>query len=194
MDISIRDYVDADWPAVCRIHDAARPLELAGVAMDGPPATMAEAAEGDGFFASQSFVAETEDGRIVGFASIIPPELTWLYVDPAAHRQGVGRALMAHVVPMLGKDGFVYLVGSNLPARALYESFGFTLTSEVPGECEGNPCTGLRLCLPESVHRERPPEVSNYALKLNGYPENTTGAVVRDADGVWRWEENVATD
>ncbi len=28
--ITIRDYTDADWAAICAIHDAARPDELKG--------------------------------------------------------------------------------------------------------------------------------------------------------------------
>ncbi|MGW4497635.1 GNAT family N-acetyltransferase [Micromonospora sp. NPDC004336] len=54
-----------------------------------------------------------------------------LVVDPAAHRQGVGRALVRAALARAGDRRVVVATGrANLPARALYESLGFVPAGE----------------------------------------------------------------
>ncbi|MER7458283.1 GNAT family N-acetyltransferase [Micromonospora sp. NPDC126480] len=50
-----------------------------------------------------------------------------LVVDPAAHRRGVGRALVGAVLARAGVRRVLVATGrANRPARRLYESLGFT--------------------------------------------------------------------
>jgi ribosomal protein S18 acetylase RimI-like enzyme len=60
-----------------------------------------------------------------------------LVVDPAAHRRGVGTALVRSVLDLAGsRPVFVATGASNQPARRLYERLGFALTGErdiIPG-------------------------------------------------------------
>ncbi len=87
--------------------------------------------------ATRYFLAEV-DGRIVGYAG------AWLIVDEvqitniAVHsdyrRQGIGKALLCHLLDATTKEGANYFSlevrRSNLPAQALYESQGFLVAGE----------------------------------------------------------------
>lgn len=72
-------------------------------------------------------VAEVE-GQVVGFASIWEPDafIHHLYVDPAMHRRGVGRALIAGLVEICGdKPLELKCQTNNKPAMAFYKRLGF---------------------------------------------------------------------
>jgi len=67
------------------------------------------------------------DGRIVGFASLWEPDcfLHHLYVDPALHRRGIGRALIAALVPRCAKPLQLKCQTNNRTAMAFYRRLGF---------------------------------------------------------------------
>ncbi|EPF20695.1 MULTISPECIES: ribosomal protein S18-alanine N-acetyltransferase [Cedecea] len=73
------------------------------------------------------------DGKMAAFAvtQVVLDEATLfnIAVDPAYQRQGLGRALLEHLIQELEKrDVFTLWLevrASNLAARALYESLGF---------------------------------------------------------------------
>lgn len=73
------------------------------------------------------------DGKLAAFAvtQVILDEATLfnIAVDPAYQRQGLGKALLEHLIEELEKrDVFTLwleVCASNLAARALYESLGF---------------------------------------------------------------------
>jgi len=123
--VDVRDYRTTDWPAVCRIHDSARPIEVAGFVPKSEVWSMEQAAVVDGFFDSQTFLAclDHAEGTPAGFVSIRGAEICWFYVDPALHRQGIGRKLIEYVLPLLGADGFALCVSENPQAQAFYRSF-----------------------------------------------------------------------
>lgn len=65
-----------------------------------------------------------QGGRVLGFIALIDSFVGALFVDPAAHRRGIGRLLIAHARsarPHLTLE--VYL--ENHPARAFYAALGF---------------------------------------------------------------------
>ena len=147
MIICTREYRPADWPAVCRVHDRARPIELASFAAPEKVQILAEADDVGVFHASRSWVAEV-GGQVIGFVSIDAPQLTFLYVDPALHRRGIGWLLVKHVLPILGTDGYLYTATENALAVAFYRSCGFVVAARFPGEACGCGCECLRMVLP----------------------------------------------
>jgi ribosomal protein S18 acetylase RimI-like enzyme len=187
--VVVRDYRTADWPSVCRIHDLARPIEVGAFMPKGVVLPMEQAAKIDGFPESQTWVACVDhgEGRLAGFISVRVPEITWCYVDPALHRQGVGRQLVEHVLPQIGSDGFVLCVMENPQALAFYRSFGFVLAARFPSEVQGYPCQCARLTLPSSKHRSRAPVPSRAALRLAGFTDSCPGKAVLGDDGVYYW-------
>ncbi|MGN0778006.1 MAG: GNAT family N-acetyltransferase [Aristaeellaceae bacterium] len=133
----IRPYEERDWQAIEAIHDAARMQELTLAGLADAFIPLAQAAVSEGLFDYTVEVAE-QAGQVVGFVAYTPEELAWLYVAPQWMRQGIGRALVRHV---LGRcDGTVTLevLTGNAPARRLYEHCGFRLTETVSGRMPGN--------------------------------------------------------
>ena len=168
-ELTIREFDNADWDAVCRVHDRARPLEFRGQPgfADGRRIRMlAEAAEEDGFFRSRTAVAVWPARGIVGFASVDRAYLSFLYVDPDFHRRGVGRALLRHVTAWIGAEGYTTVAATNAPAIALYLSAGMEVACRFPGEAEGAGVECIRLAFPTSTHRRRPGRPTPLALRL----------------------------
>lgn len=90
-------------------------------------------------------VAETEEGRIVGFATAgasretdAEGELYGIYVSPDAWGSGAGGALMRAVVDGLRADGYstatLWVLEDNPRARRFYEREGWTVAGGREGE------------------------------------------------------------
>ena len=190
-EIFIRPRIDTDWSALCRIHDLARVLEIGSVCPRDAILSMEQAAVEDRFFDDQTFVACTgsPQGPVAGFISIRVPEITWLYVDPALHRRGIGRKLMQHVLPLLGPDAFLLVITENPKGIAFYSTFGFIPAARFPGDAHGHPCECVRMTLPTSIHRHRPPTPTRKSLQLAGFTEKDPGTAVLDEEGVFVWRK-----
>ena len=146
MKVLIRDYRPDDWPAICRVHDRARPDELRGSYDARAFIPLAQDPEGEYIQACVMFVAHQGDD-IVGFAGIDDPYLAWLYVDPAHYRRGIGRALLQHCLARLGADAWTQACGNNEAALELYRSEGFVVESRFTGENAGYEGPAARLAL-----------------------------------------------
>lgn len=158
-EVSVRQYCDEDWPAVCAVHDAARPDELAGSVDSRAFRPLDEVAEAEHFLEAEKLVACTCEGggggRVVGFVAFRRPYISWLYVDPTHYRRGIGRALVREAVRRCGPDAWIHTLAGNAAAIALYVSEGFEVVKRIEDdECEGFPCTTLRLALPTSRMRD----------------------------------------
>lgn len=104
--------------ALCAGHYAANVIE-GWLANRAPESYLAEIARG------ALFVAE-RDGLIVGFGEATAGTVVAVYVDPAAIRRGVGRAILRHALGLArrGHDGPVRLQ-ATLNARDFYAREGF---------------------------------------------------------------------
>lgn len=135
--IALRVYRPVDWPRLCAIHDAARLDELRlSVGIDAF-LSLEETYRNEGLFDGAVCVAEV-DGVVRGFVAFGDGELTWLYVEPAFYRRGIGRALVRHAVAASGSEIELELLDGNQPARSLYESEGFAVAHRVDGKLAGN--------------------------------------------------------
>jgi ribosomal protein S18 acetylase RimI-like enzyme len=135
--LAIRPYKSEDWRAIAEIHDAARLIELRLTVGEEAFLSLAETAENEGLFSGEVWVA-TNDERVVGFVAVRVDEITWLYVDPAQHRQGIGRALLVHAVDRCGPTARTETLVGNDPALALYRSEGFEVVETRSGRLTGN--------------------------------------------------------
>lgn len=144
----IREYVPVDWSRLCEIHDRARLDELRLSAGEAAFLTLEETAANEGLFAAQLWVAEIE-GRVEGFVAFSDDDLTWLYVDPAYSRRGIGRALLRHAIAAARGATFrTEVLEGNAPALGLYLAEGFAIAERKTGKLTGNEsfaATGLLL-------------------------------------------------
>jgi len=87
-----------------------------------------------------------DQGRILGFAGVHDGKLEMLFVDPACRGQGIGKALLAHVIEALDVRE-VDVNEQNPQAVGFYLSQGFVQTgrSEVDGQGDPFPLLHLRL-------------------------------------------------
>lgn len=83
-------------------------------------------------------------GRVVGFIALMGNEVGALFVDPAHHGAGFGRALMDHVHTLHGELE-VEVFEANTVGRAFYDRYGFALLEEKIHEPTGHPVLRLRL-------------------------------------------------
>jgi L-amino acid N-acyltransferase YncA len=149
----IRDAVDADWNQIWPIIHT---VVAAGDTFCWPTNTTEAEAKlwWTGKSAGRAFVAEEEDGRILGTAELHPNQLGggshvanagfMVASDAAGH--GVGRALAVHVIDQARADGFRSMqfnavVASNVGAVHLWESVGFSILATVP-EAFDHPALG----------------------------------------------------
>lgn len=135
--MQIRPYQTADWPGICRVHDAARVFELEASGLSDAFLALEDTGEEEGLFDATLLVAEI-DGQVAGFAGYTDDEVTWLYVDPARFRQGIGRALVDAVLRAAGKPLALDVLSGNSAALALYLSAGFTIVETISGKLAGN--------------------------------------------------------
>ena len=136
--LTIRHYDPRDWPAVQEVHDAARLFELALSVGAHAFRGLSEIYVEEELFAGRLWVAEREH-RVVGFIATKNDEVTWLYVHPASHRSGVGRALLAHALAAIDGEATAWVLAGNEAALRLYESAGFRIAVTKAGHLAGSP-------------------------------------------------------
>ena len=104
-----------------------------------------------GFFGRQTvgFVAWRDQGewRDSGY-------LSYLYVDPAYHRHGIGTRLLNEAAPYLGDQAWTLAKPENQAAVSLYRKFGMETVNRRDTRC------GIRLALPSSMKFE--PDIQNF--------------------------------
>lgn len=86
-----------------------------------------------------------EKQSLVGFMSLLGNEVGALFVDPAYHRQGIGRALINHAQQLRGALE-VEVFEQNLQGRKFYAQMGFKLLQQKIHDQTGNSVWRLRQC------------------------------------------------
>lgn len=84
------------------------------------------------------------DGRVVGFISLLGNEVGAIFVDPAFHRQGIGRALVGRAQALRGELE-VEVFEKNLLGRTFYTELGFKLMHRKVHDQTGFAVMRLRL-------------------------------------------------
>ncbi|MCY1338259.1 putative N-acetyltransferase YjaB [compost metagenome] len=85
------------------------------------------------------------DGRIAGFIGTVEDRVEMLFVDPAQHGRGIGRALMEHALAQGAR--FVDVNEQNPQALGFYLRLGFVRHGRSPVDGSGKPFPILHLRL-----------------------------------------------
>ena len=86
---------------------------------------------------AETWVTEV-DGKVVGFIALIEDMVGGLFIDPAHHGQGYGRAMLDKAVAEKGALQ-VEVFKENARARRFYRAYGFEGTEEFIHELSGQP-------------------------------------------------------
>ncbi len=97
--------------------------------------------------ALEVYVAENEDGQLLGFAGLDGANLEMLFIDLAHHGQGVGKQLVEHAAGLKGRLK-VDVNEQNPGALAFYLKCGFTQVGRSELDGSGKPFPLLHLAQP----------------------------------------------
>jgi ribosomal protein S18 acetylase RimI-like enzyme len=79
------------------------------------------------------WVAEDEEGVVVGFAGLEVGWLNHIYVDPTRQGHGIGTVLLDHAKALQPRGMQLWVFQRNERARHLYERHGFRLVELTDG-------------------------------------------------------------
>jgi GNAT superfamily N-acetyltransferase len=80
------------------------------------------------------WVAEGEDGRVLGWASLTEGSLEHLYVDPDVQNRGLGTELLAAVTERMPEGFSLWTFQKNEGARRFYERHGLHAVEFTDGQ------------------------------------------------------------
>lgn len=142
--MSVRHYLDTDFPAVCRIYLDAKHDEFEFEAdhfeitpLDQDALILAAFNESD--------VLVFENHEVMGFSASFEGQLRALFVHRNARGRGVGGALLNAVLSGSPKSLLLNVARSNLSARRFYEKNGFATVGEIVRQCSGNDVTYVKM-------------------------------------------------
>ena len=150
---TIRPYIPSDYESICRVHDAARKIELSLASLDEAFLPFSVAAVREDFFDYPHIDVAIVNNQIVGFSAYTDEELAWLYVLPDKHRQKIGSTLVESALqtePMISE---IEVLCGNEPAKQLYSKFDFCETKIIEGVMPGNESFPVKVyCMHRTVH------------------------------------------
>jgi GNAT superfamily N-acetyltransferase len=146
--LEIRDARPSDVPVIATVFRAARVAAM-------PWLPVLHTSDEDlGFFGravqTQTAYVAVLDGSVAGFAVVDDGEamLEHLYLEPAAHRQGIGRQLLDHARAAHGGPLELWCFTENGAGRAFYAACGARELYETDGSGNEERTPDVRLELP----------------------------------------------
>jgi putative acetyltransferase len=94
---------------------------------------------------AETWVLE-QDGQVIGFISLLGNEVGAIFVKPAFHGSGAGRALMDQAQRLYGELE-VEVFKANMMGRNFYERYGFELLAEKMHEETGQELLRLKFSI-----------------------------------------------
>ena len=158
LDVEVRAFVPEDWEALCEVYEPAARHELKLTGTD-PRAyrPLPDEESLEAFLHLNTALVATVNSKVVGFIAWRDQGewrdsgyLSWLYIDPAYHRRGIGDRLMAQAMAALGDQAWTLARDGNDPAINLYRTHGLQIVRSRSADAWGYRHTELRMALPTS--------------------------------------------
>lgn len=136
--MNIREFSDKDYPRVLEIYAHSKLDELR---FEKEIFTLLPLEEDEERLASlkESEIYVYDDGQVLGYGAIFESEIRALFVCPTARGKGIARAILEFLLSQLGDKANLYVAKTNIPAKKLYESYGFTVCDEFLTNYNGKP-------------------------------------------------------
>lgn len=80
-----------------------------------------------GLMESNIYVYQEQD-HVAAYGAIFGNEIRALFVHPDTRGKGVGKKLLGFLLSLIKGEPYLYVVGSNQPAKYLYQLYGFSVT------------------------------------------------------------------
>lgn len=80
-----------------------------------------------------------DDGGVLGYGAVFENEIRALFVRPGDRGKGVGKSLLTYLLSQADTPITLYIAASNIPAKSLYQKFGFSVTRAFEAEYNGKP-------------------------------------------------------
>jgi putative acetyltransferase len=125
--MSIREFSPADLPAVLEIYSLSKLDELACEPC-APPLIPLEHDEPRYALFKSSTVYVYVSTMLLGYGARNGSEITGLFVHPSGRGQGVGRALLEHLLVNFSGPSHLHVAASNEAAISLYQQYGFEVS------------------------------------------------------------------
>lgn len=134
----IRSLSPTDLPSVIAIYALAKLDELAN---ESCIPTLIPLDMDERRFATfkRSTVYVYEGAGVLGYGARDGAEITALFVHPAGRRQGVGSALLEHLIATHSGPSCLHVVASNTVAVSLYQRYGFQRQETYMASYNGQP-------------------------------------------------------
>ncbi len=134
--MNIRPFRDNDFPEVLDIYANSKLDELR-FEIEGFDLIPLEEDEARLAGLKESDIYVYEEGGVMGYGALCGSEIRALFVCPSVRGKGIGKSLLDFM--LLNETGAVslFVAKTNVPAKRLYNSFGFEITDEFETEYNG---------------------------------------------------------
>ncbi len=92
------------------------------------------------------YVAVDENDTPLGFIGVTVNHIDTLFIDPAAHGQGIGKTMIDYITALCATDMTVDVNEQNPNAVGFYRHLGFVQTGRAEFDPDGRPYPILHFC------------------------------------------------
>ena len=86
-----------------------------------------------------------EEGEVIAYGAVCGAEITALFVSPDARGKGVGKKLLEYLLSKQHAPISLYVAKTNLPAKSLYQDYGFKVVDEFKTDYNQTPVVANKM-------------------------------------------------